>query len=208
MESIIPHLTGTTYTVEDLVGSVYSLNSKDEYSLKRDARDFAAVLNMCGRLGKPGLALSLCLGEEGMITNEIEQVISEYRLEIMKSAQVLLQSEDRITEKGEFALVIGDGVVKERMTGAICQILSSLGRFRGKVVFLRTTTQEGDVKVSARCGKDVVECDLGDMLMKVAKATAGIGGGMKNAAGAKFSIAKQQEFQQAVDSLFQNRRSR
>lgn len=207
LESVLPHLSGTTYTVEDLVGSVYSLNSVDEYSLKRDARDLSAVLSMCGRLAKPSLALSLCLGDEGLISNELDQIVSDYRLEMMKSLQVLLQSEDRISEKGQFALVIGDGIVKERMTGAVCQIISSLSRFRGKVVFLRTTTQEGDVKVSARFGKDVTNCDLGEMLMNIAKQTSGIGGGLKNAAGAKFSIAKQQEFQQAVDASFQSPKS-
>ena len=124
----------------------------------------------------------------------------------MKTLQVLLQSEDRNREKGQLAFVIGDGVVNERMTGAVCLIISSLARFRGKVVLLRTTTQEGDVKVSARCGKDVTNCDLGSLLMKIAKETSGIGGGLKNAAGAKFSIARQQEFQQAVDSEFQNRK--
>ena len=43
LEAIVPHLSGTTYTVEDLVGSVYGLNSRDEYSTLRDARDLAVL---------------------------------------------------------------------------------------------------------------------------------------------------------------------
>jgi len=206
IETIVPHLSGTTYTVEDLVGSVYSLNSKDELSMTRDARDLSVILSACGRMCKPGIAVSLCLGDEGVLANDVEQILSDYRREIAKSLQVLLQSEDRISEKRDYALIIGDGVVNERMTGAVCQIIAAHSRFKSKVVFVRTTTQDGDVKVSSRCGKERSDCDLGLMLGKIAKETSGVGGGLKNAAGARFSIVKQQVFQQAVDSLFPSRR--
>jgi len=202
LEAIVPHLSGTTYTVEDLVGSVYSLNSKDEFSITRDARDLSLILSVCGRMGKAGVAISLCLGDEALLTNDVEQIMTDYRIEITKSIQALSQSEDRISEKGDYAIIVGDGVVSERMTGAVCQILASYTRFRNKVVFLRTTTQDGDVKVSARCGKERQDVDLGSMLREIAKETSGVGGGLKNAAGLRFSIARQQEFQQAVGSQF------
>ena len=60
LESIVPHLSGTTNTVEDLVGTVYSMSSEDEFSLLRDARDVVMMLNACGRMGKASLGLSLC----------------------------------------------------------------------------------------------------------------------------------------------------
>ncbi len=206
LEAIVPHLSGTTYTVEDLVGSVYSLNSRDEFSITRDARDLALILSVCGRMGKAGVAVSLCLGDESLLSTEVEQIMSDYRMEITRSIQSLIQSEDRISEKGDYAIIMGDGLVSEKMTGAVCQIISSYSRFRNKVVFVRTTTQDGDVKISARCGKERQDVDLGSMLRKIAKETSGVGGGLKNAAGLRFSIAKQQEFQQAVGSLFPSQR--
>ncbi len=202
LEAIVPHLSGTTYTVEDLVGSVYSLNTRDEFSITRDARDLSLILSVCGRMGKAGLAVSLCLGDEALLANDLEQIVSDYRVELTRSVQTLVQSEDRISEKGDCAIIVGDGIVSERMTGAVCQIISSHFRFRNKVVFLRTTTQDGDVKTSARCGKERLNVDLGNMLREIATETAGVGGGLKNAAGLRFSIAKQQEFQQAVLARF------
>jgi RecJ-like exonuclease len=202
LEAIVPHLSGTTYTVEDLVGSVYSLNSRDEFSITRDARDLAMILSACGRMGKAGVAVSLCLGDESLLSNEIEQIVAEYKVEITRAVQSLTQSEDRISERGDYAIITGDGLVSERMTGAICQIISSYSRFKNKVVFVRTTTQDGEVKISARCGKEREGLDLGTMLSRIAKETSGVGGGLRNAAGLRFSIAKQQEFQQAVGSLF------
>ncbi len=205
LEAIVPHLSGTTYTVEDLVGSVYSSHSKDEFSFSKDARDFALVLSICGRMGRPGLGLSLCMGgDEAPLSSELEKIIDDYRLEIVRAVQLLAQSEDRINEKSEYAIVVGDGVVSERMTGAVCQIFSSLLRFKNKAVLLRTTTQDGDVKISARCGKERQDLDLGNRFRELAKKVSGAGGGLKNAAGLKFSIAKQQDFQQMVSKVFES----
>ncbi|HYB05029.1 MAG TPA: DHH family phosphoesterase, partial [Nitrososphaerales archaeon] len=202
LEAIVPHLSGTTYTVEDLVGTVYGLNTRDEYSIMRDSRDLALLINACSRMGKPSIALAICLGDEQIFANDSDQIISDYRSEIVKSIQSLLSSEDRIGEKGDYAMIVGDGIVSERMTGAICQIVASYSRFRSKVVFVRTTTADGDVKISARSGKERTGYDLGAALSKIAASTSGVGGGHKSAAGARFSIAKQQEFQQSLDAIF------
>src|SRR5579875_685033 len=206
LECIVPHLSGTTNTVEDLVGTAYTYRSLDEHSMMRDTRDAAALLNACGRMGKPGLGIALCLGFDNGFGNGVEQVFTEYRTELIRSVQYLMSSEDRIHEKNEYLLVIGDGVVSERMTGAVCQLMSNYSRVKNKVVILRTTTVDGDVKVSVRSGREVGDRDLGRAMMEVARATNGVGGGLRNSAGARFSIVRQQEFQAMVDELFRQRK--
>jgi hypothetical protein len=47
--------------------------------------------------------------------------------------------------------------------------------------------------------------DLGLISRQLGKVTNGSGGGLRNVAGVRFSIAKQQEFQTAVDSLLQKK---
>lgn len=208
LEAIVPHLAGTTYTVEDLVGTVYGLNTRDEYSTMRDARDLVLLINACSRTGKPSVALAICLGDEQVFASDSDQIISDYRAELVKTIQNLLSSEDRIGERGDYAIIVGDGLVSERMTGAVCQIISSYSRFRTKVVIVRTTTLDGDVKVSARSGKERSGYDLGAIMAQVGSTTSGVGGGHRRAAGARFSISKQQEFQQAIDSFFQQQSQR
>lgn len=205
LETVTPHLSGTTYTVEDLVGSVYAQSEKDEYSAVKDARDLAHTLSACGRMGKPGVGVSMCLGDDAEIVTEVEQTYSDYKSEILRSLSSLTSNEDRIREKGDYAIVTADGLVSERLTGAVCQIMSSYSRFKQRVVILRTTTSDGDVKVSARAGKECSDFNLGKLLSEIAIEAGGVGGGHRNAAGARFSIARQQEFQQAVDSKFQTR---
>lgn len=202
LSAILPHLSGTTIAVDELVGTVYCSNSVDEYSLAHDARDFASLLSACGRTGKSGIAISLCLGTSPDLTNEIEAEFSHYRTELVRTVQGLISSPDRFVDRQHYSLILGDGILNEKMTGAVCQVLSTLNRSKNKIVFLRTTTQDGDVKVSARLGKGV-EIDLGAMMHSIAQATFGVGGGLSTRAGSKFSIARQQEFQAAVDVQFQ-----
>ncbi len=204
--AILPHLSGTTSTVEDLVGTVYSLNLVDEFSPMHDARDFASVLNACGRMGKASFGIMLCLDIGSDLPSEAEKIVGDYRSELVRAVQTILASPDRIIDKQHYSIIVGDGIVGERMTGITCQVLSTLSRFKGRIVLLRTTTSDGEVKVSARLGKGT-EADLGLMLQSVASFTSGVGGGHRNKAGARFSIAKQQEFQEVVDAQFQTIRS-
>ncbi len=207
LESIVPHLQGTTISVQDLVGSLYSFNAEDEYSPLRDARDLASLLNSLGSSGRPGLGLSLCFGAGADMQSEIEKSVLEYKMELIRTVQTMTSNEDRILEKNSYVLVIGDGAVNDRLTGACCRIMSTLTRVRNRVVILRTTTQDGEVKISARQTRDSSNYDLGSTFRSLARSVGGIGGGLRNVAGAKFSIAKQQEFQAGVDSVFQTQKS-
>jgi single-stranded-DNA-specific exonuclease len=207
LSAIVPHLAGTTNTAEDLVGTIYTMSSEDEYSHLRDARDLATLLNACGRMERSGIGLLLCMGEGSEVSLEADRVFFEYRSELVRMVQTLMSSADRILDGGDYLLVVGDGVVSESMTDAVCQIFATLNRSKNKAVLLRTTTQDGDVKVSARLGRESKSCDLGTILRGIAESTSGVGGGNQNIAEARFSIIKQQEFQAAVDSQFRALRS-
>jgi single-stranded-DNA-specific exonuclease len=202
LAAVLPHLSGTTLSVEDLVGTIYCLDSVDDYSLLHDLRDFALLLSASGRMWKSSIGLSLCVAANPELANEIERLFFDYRTEVVRIVQNLIGSAERIIDRNRYSIILGDGILDERMVGAICQILATLNRSKNRVIFLRTTTLNGEVKVSARLGKGA-EADLVPIMRAVAKATAGTGGGFPNKGGARFSIAKQQEFQSAVEAQFQ-----
>lgn len=206
LQAIVPHLAGTTNTVEDLVGTVYTMSSEDEYSHMHDARDLASALCASGRMSRSGVGVSLCVGDGGEVSTEAERIMTDYRTELVRMIQTVISSADRVLDRGYYSLIVADGIVPERMTGAICEIFSSLTRSKNKIVFLRTTTQDGDVKVSARLGREAKENNLGGALQEIAKSSSGIGGGHQQKAGARFSIIRQQEFQAALDSMFGSKR--
>jgi single-stranded-DNA-specific exonuclease len=208
LEAIVPHLAGTTLTAGDLVGTVYYFASEDEYSLLRDARDLALILNASGRLNRPGIGLSLCLGWNSNLRSDGEQILTDYRTELVRNVQTLVSNAERVLDRPAYSIYVGDGAVRERMTGAVCDVLASLNRARGKAVLVRTTTQQGEVEVSARLGEESPEFDLGEAMRELASSTGGSGGGLPSRAGGRFSMSKLQEFQTVVDGLFGLPRSR
>jgi single-stranded-DNA-specific exonuclease len=207
LEAVVPHLAGTMLTVQDLVGTTYTLSSEDEYSPLRDARDFQSLLNSCGRTGKSSVAVSLCLRGDGELQAEAERALGDYRSDLVRCIHTLQSSEDRIVATNDYLLYVGDGIVSDRMGGACCEVLSSFTRVKNKVVMLRVTTAEGEVKLSMRLGRGLIDSnvglDIGRISRELGRTVSGVGGGLKNSGGVRFTIAKQQEFQTAVDSIFQ-----
>jgi single-stranded-DNA-specific exonuclease len=207
LEAIVPHLAGTMLTAGDLVGTVYLLSSEDEYSIMRDARDLSLLLNAGGRMNKAGLILSFSLGWSASHRAEAEQILAEYRTDLVRSVQTLMSNAERVLDRQNYTIFVGDGIVRERMSGSVCEVLANLNRSRGKAVIVRTTTSQGEVEVSARLGRESEQFDLGAKMHELARVTSGIGGGVSNRANARFSMSKLQEFQTAVDGLFKAQRS-
>lgn len=203
VEAIIPHLVSAargTAPVDELIGEVYTLDREDEYSPLRDVREFATVLNACGRMKKPGLGIAICLEDRGQALQEAERVLADYRQVLNRYVQTVLTEIGRLVEKPSLAMIIGDGLVDEDMLGSLASVISNVARFSGRVVLVRTTTTEGDVKFSARkaVGCDP-EIDLGLVMRECAAEVGASGGGHDAAAGARIPSHQLQEFARLVD---------
>jgi sugar-specific transcriptional regulator TrmB len=71
--------------VEDIMCNNYVLTNEREDSLK-EAREFATVLNACGRMGHSSIGIGACLGDEEMKKKAIE-CLEDYRKEIVKAME-------------------------------------------------------------------------------------------------------------------------
>src|SRR5437667_11283446 len=56
---------GGAEVIGALIGDVYTLAMEDAFTPLRDAREFATLLNSCGRMERAGLGLSICVGARG-----------------------------------------------------------------------------------------------------------------------------------------------
>ena len=183
VEILLPYIGGRG--VDELVGYVYTLLKEDEFSPLRDAREFGTVLNACGRMGKSGLGVGLCLGDRGYSLTEAEKVLAEYRQTINRVVKLLTEDETRIIKHQLFNLIVADGLVNAEMLGSISSILSAIPKFSDKPIFLTTKTKEGGLRISARLGAAYKgEVNIGLTLRKVAEKVNGQGGGHKAAGGA------------------------
>ncbi|MBP2624552.1 MAG: DHH family phosphoesterase [Nitrosopumilaceae archaeon] len=190
----------STEITEELVGYVYTLPNENRRSVLHDCREFSTMLNSCGRINKSGVGIALCIGNRESII-EAENTLMEYRKTIRKQMNVLANERWRTNNSKNFVIVNGTDVIPETMTGTICSLIASSQKNDDKKAIIVITNGENDtVKISSRkpvnCKFDI---NLSDIMQKCAKKNDGVGGGHNNAAGAKISKTKIDEFLECLE---------
>ena len=69
----------STSVLDDLIGYVYTLAGEDKRSQLRDAREFSTMLNACGRIGRPGVGIAICMGDRNAMLGAGEEIVGTYR---------------------------------------------------------------------------------------------------------------------------------
>jgi len=188
-----------------LIGCVYSFTLEDKWTPLRDAREYAALLNACVKMGKPGLAVSLCLGCRGEFLEEAQNLLNEYRKTIGGYISILMEEKERlIIEDENIYIVKCHNVVDEKMLSPIASILSSSFDFKpDKPVIALTKTRDGKVKISARTSQILVDkgLNLGLIMQKASEKVEGKGGGHSIAAGATIPEKCEKEFIRYVNLM-------
>lgn len=191
--------------VSSLIGSVYTLVREEPWTVLRDGREFSVLLNATGRMDRAGLGVAVCMGDRGAALEEASGVLDEYRRTIMKYLGWLLEPDSgRVEELKNIYVARGQGVVDDKIVGAISSILSvSLPKAEKPIVAYSVVDGESLVKVSARSVDSVVKrgLNLGEVLRVAAEGFGGKGGGHNIAAGAQVPVGSLDVFLRLVDEL-------
>ena len=191
-------------TILQLIGEVYTLVEEDRWTPLRDAREYASLLNACSKMGKPSLALAICLGERGETLEEAQKILNEYRRTLSEVMGSLIREKHRIKTLKNIYLIECYGIVDEHKLSPVASLLSSSGTIDSKKPLMALTDAgEGEVKASARASQNLVELgvNLGEILRAAAEAVGGRGGGHSVAAGATIPKALVEKFIDMVDRL-------
>lgn len=181
---------------EKIVGIIYIFPNEPEDSPLRDAREFSSSINACGRMGKYGLGISICLGDRRQALSELKQVIQEYRKTISRYINWVLSSSEAIKILSHVQAVNGGTVIDDKLIAPVISILSMTKLFSREKPIIGFSISSGFVKVSARAPLELVNkgINLGALIREAAKKFGGIGGGHNAAAGAQIPIGKENEF--------------
>ena len=191
---------GATDTLASLTGEVYTLNFEDPFTPLRDAREYATLLNACGRMSAPAVGASICLGDRSGALEVATKTLLEYRLGINKALEALSEDPTRFEQHGHLVIVKCGGVVDEKLLGPVLSILASTPIHRDKVVVGTSNSGDMELKVSARVGDSYPgNVNLGLVMRDAAERVGGVGGGHTKAAGARISLTKEPEFSKAVE---------
>ncbi|MFX1485616.1 MAG: DHHA1 domain-containing protein [Promethearchaeota archaeon] len=166
---------------ESIVGNVYTLLREEKGTPLRDAREFASLLNACGRIRHPGVGVAICLGDRVNALMEAQQLLVEYRQKISKYIEWLTQP-GRVKETEFLQVFHGENVVDERIIGTVASVALHARILKSdKVIVSFAYSDPEGVKVSLRAGEELVESgvNLGLALsqvieeIKLKEATAG-----------------------------------
>ena len=177
--------------MEELIGYTYTFPSEDRRNFLRDGREFSTMLNSCGRIGKSGVGIAICMGDRNKMLQEGENILVEYRKMIREYMNILSSERWRISDSPGYLMVNGEGIIPETMTGTISSLLAGSPKNAGKIIILRTNGDENTIKFSSRKS---IGCKLGvnlSLLMRTgAEKFNGVGGGHDAAAGARITKDK------------------
>lgn len=195
---------GLRYEVTNLIGHVYILNREEPWTPLRDAREFAVLLNATGRMDRPSLGVSICMGDRVSALEEANKVLEEYRRAINKYLGWVMEKPERMKELENIYVVYGENFIKEKIVGAISSILStSLPNPEKPLIAYANVEEDGLAKISARTIDTLTNkgVNLGEIMQVAAEKCQGKGGGHNVAAGAQVPIEKISDFIEIVNEL-------
>src|SRR3989338_2221597 len=189
---------------EDVLGNIYTLLEEKEDSITRNAREFATLLNACGRMGKASLGIGACLGDKRIKEKAIKSM-SEYRREIVNALRWYENKSNNSSIIRENRLIVinaGSGIMPT-LIGTLASIISkSNGIKENTFVMGLARMLDGTTKVSLRLsGKKRDYISLRDLIKSITDRVGGEAGGHVHAAGALISSEKEETFIEATREI-------
>ncbi len=173
---------------DDVLGNVYILPNEEKESPTRDAKEFATLLNACGRLGRASYGIGACLGDK-KIRQQAIRSLADYKKEIVNSLN--WYNENKFSENvfwGDgFVIINAKNNVMSTMIGTLASILSKSNIMnKNNFILSMAQSKDGNTKVSLRSANNINGAF--DLRKVVEELIDGIdnseSGGHQNAAGA------------------------
>jgi RecJ-like exonuclease len=184
-----------------LFGEIYTITRYESCTGLRDVKEFATVLNSCGRYDDAGTGLRICRGDMTAL-EDAERNRTDHRKHI--STAISYIKENKLLKERRFVQYFDAGQeVRETVVGIVAGILLNSGEAKkGLPIFAFAEADDG-VKVSARATRPLTDrgLDLSFVMKTASEMVGGYGGGHKVAAGATIPPGKEEEFLDIVEDL-------
>jgi len=200
--SIILQRLGSEENPEDVLGPIYLLKSEQEESPTKDLKEFATLLNSCGRLNKPSLGIAACLQNQKLKPAAIN-VLNDYKKEIISSLKWFYNNKDKVIELENLVIINAEDNIKDTLIGTLSSMIAKSNLYPENTIILSLAHSLDDkTKISIRCsGYRNNDINLKEMLDSVTSKIGCQAGGHRNAAGSLIPQEKEQEFIELAKSL-------
>ncbi|MFA5357878.1 MAG: DHH family phosphoesterase [archaeon] len=192
------------WKIQELVGEVYTLLNEDGKGPLRDGKEFATLLNSCGRHAKADVALAVCMGDRDEKYEEALILLKEHSTALRKGIEFI--HAHGVEERKSFYFFDAGSEIQDSLVGIIAGMLYGSIIQENKPIIALARNEDGTVKVSGRGTSYLVRrgLNIGQALKELEKEVEGMeGGGHKVAAGAKVPEKKLELFLQKLEEKFE-----
>ena len=184
-----------------IYGDMYTFPAMPEGTGLRDAKEFATVLNSCGRYDDAETGLRICRGDYTALKTA-EKNRAEHRRHI--SSALSYVKENHLVRERRFIQYFDAGdEIMETVVGIVAGMLLNSPECRPNLPIIAFVNAEDGVKVSARANRTLVDkgLNLSEIMKTASGIVGGFGGGHSVAAGATIPPEKKEEFLDIVEEL-------
>ncbi|MFC2175178.1 DHHA1 domain-containing protein [archaeon] len=189
--------------LKSLVGEVYELTNEQDKSMVKDSKDFATMLNACGRHEQGKIGLEVAKGDRDAFYKEAEALLLNHRRMLREGIQ--WAKEHGVEDHRTFYLLDAGDAIKDTLIGVIAGMLygAQIIQQDKPIIGLSFDEEEGKMKASGRATWPLVRggINLGKSLKEAAQAVGGEGGGHNIAAGAHFPPEQRKAFLSELEKL-------
>ncbi len=186
---------------EELLSEIYLfVNEKPGTSL-HEAKEFATLLNSCGRYGKAEVAFEVCKGDRATYLNQAFDLQGGHKKYLVQSMKII--EEMGIETMDNIQYVHAGDQILDSVIGIVAGMVLGSGKIPKHMPIFAFSDAEDGVKVSGRSTDDMAAMgiDLSELMSKITEEIGGIGGGHNVAAGATIEAGKEDEFLQLADKM-------
>ncbi len=152
-QQILSH-GGTPEQASSLVSTNYLLTNETDHYL-RDLREFAQLLNACGRTRNPGIGVAVCMGDRNVHYRRAQDLLVDYQEKINTFLEKL-KHPGAVKETDYVQYFYGGDKLNETMIGTITTI--GIKTKLAKKVLIGFASSDNQVyKISARAPQDLVQ---------------------------------------------------
>jgi len=184
-----------------LIGEVYTLPKFKKGSELRDAKEFATLLNSCGRYDDAHIGLRICLGDKDALSDAAKNR-SEHKKQLSMAMNYIRQS-NIIREKKYLQYFHARDEIRDTIVGIAAGMLLGMDGIRNDVPIIAFANAGNEIKVSARADKRLVirGLDLSAAVKAAAESVGGYGGGHNIAAGATIPVGREYDFLRIIEDI-------
>jgi RecJ-like exonuclease len=190
-----------------ILGEVYTLVAEEGGTALRDAKEFATLLNSCGRHDKPRLGLDVCRGDRGDSLRRALLLLQDHRRSLAEG--ITLVKELGIRRMDHLQYFDAGAGIQDTLVGVVAGMLLGSGEAGADpllpIMAFADAEDGAGTKVSARAARPLVEkgLDLSAVMRTASAAVGGSGGGHNIAAGGLIPKGSEKRFLEEAEKIIQ-----